>query len=120
MNSGGATQFKREVRGQPPITYFRDPKNDKSKDFYELTDFGVYDKDKEFHGLELNPNAKNRMNKKTKMWNQVDALGALWIRYMVITFLITIILSIIGFVIGLFCSKSGFTRIAKDKFSKYV
>ena len=119
MNSGGATQFKREVRGQPPITYFPDPNNKDNKKYYELSDFGIGEGDN-FKPLTLNPNAENRMHKKTRMWNQVDALGALWIRYMVITFLITIILSIIGFVIGLFCVKSGFTTVVKDKFSKYV
>ena len=116
MNSGGATQFKREVRGQPPITYFPDP-NDK-KNFYSLEDFGVKVGNTNYP-IEL-IKKDHPMSKKTKMWNQVDALGALWIRYMVVTFLITIILSIIGFVIGLFCSKSGFTNVVKDKFSKYV
>ena len=110
MTFDGSAQIKRNLRGLPDKYYLENPADGK---YYDLTDFKSTD-----DGWVLRDKHGEPMSKSTRMWNKIDGLGAIWIRYIVITFLLTIIFAILGVIIGvLFGSKSGFTRM---NFKKYI
>jgi hypothetical protein len=115
MSFQGSAQVRRNLKGLPDTYYMEDKKTGK---YYDIRDFKPTD-DEEGWVLR-DPEKAVPMSKSTRTWNRIDGLGAIWIRYLVITFLLSILFTIIGAICGfLFASKSSYTTIT-DKFKNYI
>lgn len=113
MSFQGSAQVRRNLKGLPDTYYIE---NGSTGEYYDIRDFKPTET-----GWELrDKKTAVPMSKSTRTWNRIDGLGAIWIRYLVITFLLSILFTIIGAICGfLFASKSSYTTIT-DKFKNYI